>query len=87
VQTFDGGVIWCYSEKRAVHFRQLAGTKKVRFNEGVPANFDNAGDKPCLTILDDLLNETYSKDVCDLFTKGSHHRNITVILITQNLFH
>jgi len=36
---------------------------------------------------DDLLNEVYSKDVCDLFTKGSHHRNISVILITQNLFH
>jgi len=25
--------------------------------------------------------------VCYLFTKGSHHRNISVILITQNLFH
>jgi hypothetical protein len=25
--------------------------------------------------------------VCDLFTKGSHHRNISVILITQNIFH
>ena len=25
--------------------------------------------------------------MCDLFTKGSHHRNISVILITQNLFH
>ena len=28
-----------------------------------------------------------SRKVCDLFTKGSHHRNISVILITQNLFH
>ena len=25
--------------------------------------------------------------MCDLFTKISHHRNISVILITQNLFH
>ena len=25
--------------------------------------------------------------MCDLFTKGSNHRNISVILITQNLFH
>jgi len=25
--------------------------------------------------------------LCDLFTKGSHHRNISVILITQNLFY
>jgi len=38
-------------------------------------------------IPDDLLNEVYSKDLCDLLTKGSHHRNISVILITQNLFH
>jgi hypothetical protein len=40
-----------------------------------------------LIVLDDLLNEAYSRDMCDLFTKGSHHRNISVILITQNLFH
>jgi len=38
-------------------------------------------------ILDDLLNDVYSKQVCDLFTKGSYHRNISVILITQKLFH
>jgi hypothetical protein len=25
--------------------------------------------------------------VCGLFTKGSHNRNISVILITKNLFH
>ena len=34
-----------------------------------------------------MLNDVYSKQVCDMFTKGSHHRNISVILITQNLFH
>ena len=38
-------------------------------------------------ILDVLLNDVYSKQVCDLFTKGSHQRNISVILLTQNLFH
>jgi len=37
--------------------------------------------------VDDLLNDACSKDVCDLFTKGSHHRNSSVILINQNLFH
>jgi hypothetical protein len=25
--------------------------------------------------------------VCDLFPKGRHHRNISFILITPNLFH
>jgi hypothetical protein len=32
------------------------------------------------------LNEVYSKDVCDLFTKGCHHRNVSVLLITRNIF-
>jgi len=25
--------------------------------------------------------------MCDLFNKGSHHRNISVLLLTQNIFH
>jgi hypothetical protein len=29
----------------------------------------------------------YGKEVCDLFTKGSHHRNISVLLLTRNIFH
>ena len=38
-------------------------------------------------ILDDLLTDVYSKQVCEQFTRSSHHRNISVILIIQNLFH
>jgi hypothetical protein len=53
----------------------------------VPTDFNNSVKKPCLIILDDLLNIAFSEDVCDLFTKGSHHRIISVILITQNLFY
>jgi hypothetical protein len=40
-----------------------------------------------VSVLDDLLNKVYSRAVCDLFTKGSHHRNLSVILITLNFFH
>jgi len=84
---FTGGIKSCYSEKPAVPRRELASLHKDSFHEGVHQNFGNNHGKPCLIILDDLLNEVYSKDVCDLFTKGSHHRNISLILITQNLFH
>jgi len=89
-RNFDGGIIWCYSEKTAVPHQQLAvlkKKKKICYNEGVPADFGNAHGRPCLIIFVDLLNDAYSKEVCDLYTKGSHHRNISVILITQNLFH
>lgn len=43
--------------------------------------------KTNLVILDDLMNE--SKDdvsVSNLFTKGSHHKNLSVIFLSQNLF-
>jgi len=84
----SSGIICCYSDKTAVPQRELASLHKdVNFYEGVPQNSGNDHGKPCLIILDELLNEVYSQDVYDLFTKGSHHRNINVILITQNLFH
>ena len=75
-------VLWCFSESSAVP----QGLPNVRCHKGVPQIHNSTGE-PVLIILDDLLQEAYSKDVCDLFTKGSHHRNISVILITQNLFH
>jgi hypothetical protein len=53
----------------------------------VPEDFKNEGGRPALIILDDLLTEVYSKEVCTLFTKDCQHRNISVLLITQNLFH
>jgi len=38
-------------------------------------------------VLDDLMEEGgQDKSVLDLFTKGSHHRNITVLYLTQDLF-
>ena len=85
VPDFIGGIVWCYSEISAIPYHHLAAHSL--FHKGVSADFNNCGKNTCLIILDDLLNDAYSKDVCDQFTKGSHHRNITVILITQNLFH
>jgi len=81
-----GGIIWCYTEKTAAP-KSLQMPSKTTYHEGVTDKFEGGGGKPCLVILDDLLNDVYSKQVCDLFTRGSRHRNICVILITQKLFH
>ena len=82
---FDGGSLWSCGEKNAVLSVDVG--RRIQFHEGVPEYFTNARRKPRLIILDDLMNEVYSEDVCSLFTKGSLYRNISVILITQNLFH
>ena len=42
---------------------------------------------PSLIVIDDLMRDaTNSKDVCELFVEGSHHRNISVACILQNGF-
>ena len=65
---FCGGITWCYSERAAVP-SSLGGN--VRFQEGVPKKIGDAqGQRPCLVILDDLLNVVYSQQVYDLLTKA-----------------
>jgi len=85
---FEGGIIWCYSEETAVPSKQLEKLGlNITYRERLPESYSNARGEPSLIILDDLLNEAYGWSVCDLFTKGSHHRNISVVLLTQNIFH
>jgi hypothetical protein len=87
-QEFNGGIVWCFGEMSAVPDRELSEINNtIRVHKYVPGNFENKNGKPCLLILDDLLDVAFSKEVCNLFTKGSYHRNISVILFTQNLFH
>ena len=37
-------------------------------------------------MLDDLIDSAYSTKASELFTKGLHHRNISLVIITQNVF-
>jgi len=43
------------------------------------------GSEPVLLVIDDLMQET-DETVANLFTKGSHHRNVSVLFLAQNLF-
>ena len=63
--------------------------KDIEFREGLPQNNDWVTDpKPKLIIIDDLMRESSSGGVIvNLYTKGSHHNNLSVIFITQNIFH
>lgn len=66
-------------------------TPKVEFHQGIPADLDDDEffdpKHNNLLILDDLQS-TSGKDkrVTDLFTEGSHHRSLSVISISQNLY-
>ena len=78
-------IIWCYGEWQE-KLRDLP--KSVVLAEGLTGILDIDPQERNLLILDDLMNEAgEDSEVSELFTKGSHHRNLSVVFITQNLFH
>jgi len=74
-------ILYCYGEYQQL-FRDYP---HVIFHHGLPNLNDFDGSEPVLTILDDLMHET-NETVADLFTRGSHHRNVSVLYLAQNLF-
>jgi len=75
-------IIYCYSEYQPI-FNEYP---QVTFSEGLPDLEQFDGKQRTLLILDDLMSET-NDSVSNIFTKFSHHRNISVIYLTQNLFY
>jgi len=55
----------------------------VNFQEGLPDM--SHGCCPTLLIIDDLISET-NQIVANIFRKISHHRNSSMLYLTQNLF-
>ena len=68
-------IIWRHSENNVPHH-----LKNVSLVKCVP-DFENPENVPTLIVLDNLMDSAYSTKEKELFTKGSHHRNIS--LITQ----
>jgi hypothetical protein len=55
------------------------------FNDELYEEFDSENDN--LLILDDqMTNVGNNKTMTNLFTKGSHHRNITIVYLVQNFY-
>lgn len=78
-------IIYCYGVYQST-FDDITG---VTFREGMLDSFLDIPDdgKSRWLIIDDLMQETAgTKVINDIFTKGSHHRNISVFYLLQNLF-
>lgn len=82
-------IIWCNNEIGALPSKSaFSKSLNIEYLSKIPEKFENYEKEPLLVILDDMMNDANSSvQVCELFTKGSHHRNISVVLITQNIFH
>ena len=74
-------IVWCYG----IYQSSFDDVKNVKFQEGLPDIKDFDKNVKTLLIIDDLMHETDDR-VSQIFTKGSHHMNISVVYLTQNLF-
>ena len=79
---------YCYGSWQK-SFETLKKTSGVTFSAGVPTeeDLDRWFPRGGLLVMDDLMTEgNNDKTVLDIFTKHSHHRNITVLYLCQDMF-
>ena len=77
-------IVYCFSEWQPSFDKFI---HKIEFKKGLDEIDDLNNFQENLLIFDDLMNECQNdKDILHLFTRGSHHKNISTILLTQNLF-
>ena len=86
-------IIWLYKRWQPLYGEILKSvTPRVEFIKGIPDNIESDDFiNPTvrnLIIFDDLA-AACNKDsrIGDLFTEGSHHRNLSVMVLNQNLYH
>jgi hypothetical protein len=85
-------IVWLYKRWQPLYDLILSVVKpKVEFIQGIPFDLDQDDffdtKVSNMIIIDDLMSLA-SKDprINDLFTEGSHHRNLSVIVLNQNLY-
>ena len=85
-ETYPHSIHYCYGAWQP-KFEQM---KFAKFHEGIPELEDLDAWFPKgegSLALDDLMDEgSHDKRVLDLFTKHSHHRDITVLYLCQDMF-
>ena len=75
-------IMWCYG----IYQEIFNDHPQIHFQEGLPNINDFDGKERTLLVLDDLMGCDDEK-IMQLFTKISHHKNVSVIYLTQNLFY
>lgn len=89
IHPFPQRIVWVYSEWQPLYAdlnRFLRNVEFVRgFNQNLYETFDP--NVTNLLVIDDQMHTAgRTKQLVELFTKGSHHRNLSVVYIVQNLF-
>ena len=81
------GILFCYSIWQDKYDTLKREVPTAQFHKGIPTlqtlrNLSNG-----ILVLDDLMEEVIKDhNIMNMFTVGSHHRNISVLFLMQNIF-
>lgn len=81
-------VLYLYTEYQPKLFGELkAKVPHIQFHQGIPDDIADDQNRHKLVICDDLMTEmSKSNDAVNLFIRGSHHRNLSILFLVQNFF-
>ncbi|KAK3755471.1 hypothetical protein QZH41_005975 [Actinostola sp. cb2023] len=84
-------IVWSYSQWQPAYEQMQQTLPGIDFVKGIPHDLDEDSyfDPKVnnLIVIDDQMAETSNdKRIMNLFTKGSHHRNLSVIFLCQNVY-
>ena len=84
-------ILWLYGQDQSLYGELKTNVPSIEFYRGIPPDLDN--DEfldtkiPNLIIIDDLMSDCKNDErLTRLFTIGSHHKNLSIIFLVQNLF-
>ena len=78
-------VLYCYAHWQPAY--DLMQDEGIEFHEGLPSSISISSLSDCLLVLDDLMDVAVNdKKLMSLCTEGSHHKNISVVFMMQNLY-
>ena len=74
-------IVYCFNEYQPIFERY----PNAIFQQGLPKMEQFNGEQSTLLVLDDLMSEADER-IQNIFTRGSHHKNISIIFMVQNFF-
>lgn len=86
MNTVPENIVWIYTSFQPMYGELQKMNKKIKFIEGLPDSFEDFEDT--LIILDDVIFQASDhSEVVKIFTQYRHHKNMSVMMLTQNVFH
>ena len=80
-------IVWFYKRWQPMYTEMGKTIPNIQFIQGIEDK-QNDSKQPCIYIYDDLMRDaTQNGDVCEIYTEGSHHNNLSIICLMQNLYY